>query len=51
MGIGKKRVDEKKKKIERKIKSGLSGIRVRRFIKIKIIIVLEHNKLSQNFSQ
>lgn len=34
MGIGKKWVDEKK--IERKIKSGLSGIRVRRLIyKIK----------------
>ena len=39
MGIGKKWVDEKEK-IERKIKSGLSGIRVRRFIKLKITIEL-----------
>ena len=46
IGIGKKQVGEKKvkeKNIERKIKSGLSGIvchNVKRFIKIKIAIVL-----------
>ena len=47
-------VKREKKKIERKIKSELSGIvchKVKRFINIKITIVLVHKKFSQNFSQ
>ena len=38
---------KRRKKVERKVKSGLSGICVRRFIKITITIVLGYNKLSQ----